>query len=501
MDFLDPGYEKRHRIMLYVGYGLITLAIAVASLVALYLSTGYSLKRDGTVDQNGIVFVSSNPGGGASITVSGKGTVGTTNDRVLLASGQYTMQLSKQGYQPWQHSLYVQGGDVQRFTYVRMFPSKLSTQTVHSFAATPQFVSQSPDRRWLIIKDANTPAGFLEYDLRDPIKPILTEFALPDAAFTPGDEAASWKVVEWSTDNQHVLLSHTYTTGDTQTNEYSMLDRETPTKSQNLTKALSLTQTDELSLLDKRYDRFYILRTDTKQLRAIESSGQAIGTTIEHVRAFKSYGSDTLLYVSDAAEATTGTDAGQVRVILSNGTKQITLRRFPTTMSHFLLDIADYSNNRYVVLGSGDDKGVYIYRNPLLATGSSSTLPTPWRFLNVDKPTNVSFSSSAEYVAVQNSSSVMVYDAYRIASRRYALPKPLDTPQTSARWMDSDHITYVSDGTIVVFDYDGENLASLAKAAPQFTPFFSSNYSSLFCLSPIDAEGKTNLTISSLVVQ
>ena len=61
MDFLDPKKERLNRVALFVSYGLITLAIGIASIVLLYQTDGYCVDGTGAVDRCGLVFVSSQP--------------------------------------------------------------------------------------------------------------------------------------------------------------------------------------------------------------------------------------------------------------------------------------------------------------------------------------------------------------------------------------------------------------------------------------------------------
>ena len=71
MEFLDPAKQTRHRIILWVGYVLVAVGIVIATLVLLYQAYGFGLGKNGTVIQNGLVFLSSQPRP-ANIYMNGK---------------------------------------------------------------------------------------------------------------------------------------------------------------------------------------------------------------------------------------------------------------------------------------------------------------------------------------------------------------------------------------------------------------------------------------------
>jgi hypothetical protein len=165
------------------------------------------------------------------------------------------------------------------------------------------------------------------------------------------------------------------------------------------------------------------------------------------------------------------------------------------------MDIAEYSGNLYIVVGSNNEKGVRIYKNPFdQKLTTSASLPAPVRFLKVAGPTNISFSASAHYILAENNQQCIVYDAETGDSYAYTLASPLDAPQTYLKWMDGDRLYYVSGGKAIVADYDNINRQSLQPASPNFDLFFSGDYKYVFSIATND-EQKTVLTSTALRVQ
>lgn len=497
MEFLDPQAERRHRILLFVGYGLITIAIAIASLILLYWSYGYSLTNEGEVQQNGLVFVSSRPEG-ATITLNGLKETSKTNARLTLTSGTYDMKLTLDGYREWRREVKVQGGDVQRFTYPKLFPAKLVTTPIRSLEAAPLAATQSPSSRWLLMKHVATPNTFTLYDLRRPAEPVASELTVPIETITPGDGAQSWKVIEWASDDRYVVFEHGFSTAGVADHEYVLLDRTAPERSQNLTRTLTLSVDEELTLFNKKFDQYYVYNRQTKILRAFNANGKVLANQLEHVLAYATHGDNSVLYVTDVGEDG-GQKMGTVNAVLRQNSRRMVLRELPATSSGYVLNLTQYSESWYVALGATDGTGVYLYRNPLDQSVAATKLPRTWRFLRIQNPTSVSFSINSQFVLAQSGQTCVVYDAENIETRRFILERTLDSPQTKVQWMDGHHLTYVSGGKVIVVEYDNQNAVELQASLPQFGAYFSGNQEYAFALEP--AEGSAvQLTSTPLTI-
>ena len=238
MDFLDPRKERRNRIVLFLSYGLIAIAIALTSRVLLYQTDGYCLDKTGEVDRCGLVFLSSQPQP-AEIRIDGKLQKAQTNTKINLRSGTYNVLVTKDGYRPWQRTIGVTGGDVQRFDYPFLFPKNLRTSLVTTIEGGASFATQSPDKRWLIVGEGVPMTRVRVYDIKNPAKPTSTTVILSPTIVTPGEQSHAWFAVEWSDNNRHVLLSHAFTSAGNAAQEYILFDRQTATP-RNLTRELSL---------------------------------------------------------------------------------------------------------------------------------------------------------------------------------------------------------------------------------------------------------------------
>ncbi|HSX07175.1 MAG TPA: PEGA domain-containing protein [Candidatus Saccharimonadia bacterium] len=500
MDFLDPKNERRARIRLLFGYGLVTLAIGIATLILLYWSYGYNVNREGDVTQNGLLFVSSQPNGAAVYLNKARYTA-NTNTRVVTPAGRYTLRISKAGYRDWQRSVIVAGGDVQHFDYPFLYPTTLNTSLVANLDTTPSFMAQSPDSRWLLMDQPTKSGSFTLYDLKNPAKPLVTEVVLPATVFTPGIGTQAWRQIGWAADNRHVLLQHDFTAATGAQHEYVLLDREAPASSVNLTSTLKLAQTESVSLYNNRIDQFYVYDTAAETLRRVDGSTGTEMSILSRVLAFKTYGSDKVLYVTD--ESPTGkTTPGKVSVVLQIGQQTLTLQTLPPAGSGaYLLDLTQYSGDWYAAVAASTDSAVYIYKNPQSQTTiSPDSYPAPWRRLPLSSPSYLSFSDDGQFLLAESGQNFVTYDLENIAQYRYQTTQPMDQPQLHANWVNGDQLAYVSGGRLTVFDYDYRNQQTLITAMSGFLPAFSNDASHLYAIRPAVGTGPMALTSTSLVV-
>ena len=494
MDFLDPKKERRNQFTLLLGYCLVALAIGGAALVLLYQAYGYGLNKQGEVTQSGLVFVSSQPSGSA-IYLNGQRYSSDTNTRVTVPAGTYTMKITRSGYRDWQRPIYVAGGDVQHFDYPVLFPSTLQTSSLADTAAAPTMVTQSPDRRWMLTDRPDTPGTFTLWDFKDTKKPVSSVITLPANTYAIGDGAQSWAVEEWASDNQHVVLLHTYTQKGATQHEYILLDRATPVDSVNLTSQLNLSQNETLSLFDNRIAQVYVYNPDDQSLQRLDATNGTLVSKLPHVLAFKTYADKEILYVTDQPPGGKITP-GQVSAVLQDGQQSYVLRTLPAGAPTYDLNLAQYSGDWYVAVAASNDSSVYVYKNPQTQPATSpDAYPDPWRRLDITDPSYLSFSSNTQFLMAESGQNFVVYDFENLLQYRYTASQPLDQPQTHATWMDGDRLMYISGGKLVVFDYDYRNAQTLMPALPAYTPLFDPNYSHVYALAPsAKTAGGTALT-------
>lgn len=485
MDYLDPRKEQQHRIILFVGYACIAVAIFFSTWLLVYLARGYGVQANGTVIQNGLLYVSSQPNP-AKITLNGKLYKNPTNTRQLLPENTYKLELSRDGYRGWQRTFNLEGGRVLRIDYPFLFPTDLKTTSLTDYQTAPGVATQSPDRRWLLVQLPGSATAFQVYDLKSKQK-VVSQINVPANILSKAAATESWQIGEWSDDNRHVVLRHIYD-GNV---EFILIDRVDPEQSINLNTKLA-SSPSELQLKDKKYDQYYLYFAANGNVQTASLDQPKPTPLIGPVLVYKSYGSKSMLFIT--AE---GAPSGKVLLKFMDGDRTYSLRSFPAG-SQYLIDLAEYDGTMYVIAGASAENKAYIYRDPLGqldARPEQALLPT--QILRVNQPNYVSFSATAQFVMIENGQQFALYDIFNKASYRYATQTPLDKPQLHAAWMDGDRLSYVTGGQLTVFDYDGNNQQLLMPAHPDYGAFFAPNYRYVYSFG-LPLNGAVKFTQTSL---
>jgi len=496
MDFLDPKKQRRNTIQLFIGYGLVATAILLATVILIYYAYGFGVTKQGDLVQKGLVFVSSQPSG-AQLYVNDK-RVNDTNTKLNLNAGSYSLDIKRSGYDDWRRTITVEGGSVNHYVYPFLFPSELQQKAIKNYDVLPQLTTQSPDRRWLVVKPAGVDeTKFEAYDLSKDQKTVgeAIAFSVPPALLTATTTPAQWKLVEWSNNNRHMLFVRTYTANEAQKSEYILVDRQRPEGSYNLSREFTIDPaTVDMTLLDKKPDVYYIHNKSTGELDTVSLGNPTPEKVLSDVIAYKSHGSNTVVYV-------TGKDApaGKVFARLLDGGQEYTLRTLAQADA-YLLNAARFDGNWYVVAGSQAENRTFIYKDPVAQISNNADKKAGALFsLRVNNPTDVSFSANAQFVALQNGKDMHVYDIDREKAYRYTVRYPLEAPQKKINWMDGDRFTYTSAGKQVVFDYDNINRHSLVPASATYDSAFDRNYEYLYTFAPrADSQPGIALTATPL---
>lgn len=475
MDFLDPQKKRQHTIKLFIGYVLIGTALFLASLILVYIASGYGFNRStGEVTQNGLLFVDAHPQQ-ATMYINGQDR-GQTDGRFVLEAGNYNLELKRDGYRNWKRDFTLEGRKIVRLVYPFLFPQKLTSTDIQTFSTQPDMVSESPDRRWIVMHDTTNPTQFRVLDTSDDELQITT-VTIPNGVLA--GRVGTMEMVEWSTDNRHVLLKYTYQGGF----DYIVFDREEPAQTYNITQTFGKAY-GNVTLRDKKFDLLYLHDTSTGDLFSANAKDKTVEKVLEKVVAFWPYKDTTLLY-------TTNTDAPADKTILrlKEGQVTYTIRQLARSNA-YLLNMAEFDGETYVIGGATVDGKVYIYKNPVVSLKQSpKTEITQTVLMKLDKAQYLSFSGNARFASIQAGSQFSVYDFETEQQYKYDTKIPLP-PNYKARWMDGHRLMVIGmDSKMTVFDYDGTNTQSLVNAHSAFIPMFDRDYNRLYTVSPTLADG------------
>ncbi len=481
MDFLDPRKRRSHRLRLIVGYGLITIAIGLATVILVYGAYGYSIDRKtGGIVQNGLLFVDSKPGN-TNIYLNGKSINSATAARLILPAADYELILKKTGYRDWKRSFTLYEHSIARFVYPYLFPVKLVTASLKSYASLPVLVTQSPDRRWLLLQNpaaTSRVVSFDEFDTSDPRKPARP-LLLPSNLLTGGSEGTLTEV-EWSADNNHLLIKHDYQGAS----EFILIDRREPSRSMNLNRVFAFNPT-QIQLYDKKVDKLYFYDRSTSTLRLANVREAALEPVLlNRVLAFKPYGTDLISYITDNQMP-----PGQVSARIWDKQQSHQLTSFPVGDT-YLIDAVQFQSNWYYVAGSNTSDRLSIFKNPLndlknITVGRARPMTT---FL-ITGAKMVKFSTNTRFLAFQGAQKLVVYDFEESKRYQYNSPSASESP---LRWMDGHRLIGVSEGQVLVWDYDATNRQSLVPTLLPTGGYYSSDFNRLYTVATVTgSESKT----------
>lgn len=471
MDFLDPKEKKFRSIRLMIGYALMTVLIFTATLVLVYQAYGFGVDRKtGEVIQNGLLYVDSAPDK-ATILIDNVEKSDRTNTRMLLKAGNYQLTIKRDGYRDWSRKIEVLGGGIERITYPMLIQTNLAEQEIQNFGINEQLIrSQSPDRRWLIVAKTGSLNTFTEFDLKDANKgaklPLIRQIVFPDTVFSVTDKPRKLEVMEWSNDNEHFLVRHSYG----EAFEYIILNRDRPETSFNINKLIEKNPV-KLTLRDKKFDHWHIQEKVDGDL-IFATAKKEIIVLAPGVTAYKSHDDSTLLYAQKSSD-------GQQDVFLTRANDTKLLRKVKDGPVY--LDIARFDNKWYAVVASDGDKRTYIYQDPWdVISKVNGAKVAPKAIFRSSQPINtLEFSANTRFVFVREGQHFAVYDVEldKIFNYNFGLTLGIDT---EVSWMDGHRLLARSGGQTFIIDFDGSNKQQLVGAQPGDSTFFDSDYTVLY---------------------
>ncbi|HSW78921.1 MAG TPA: PEGA domain-containing protein [Candidatus Babeliales bacterium] len=487
MDYLDPRKRRFYNIRLVVGYCLIAVVIALGTLIIVYGANGYGINtKTGQIVQNALLFTDSIPGG-AQIYLNGQSQNTTTSARLVLPSGKYTLNLKKDGYRDWTRQFTLNELSVARYVYPFLFPIKPVSTNLKPYQSAPGIYTESPDRRWLFIQVNETSTQSPAFDVYDTTTldqptPVVEQLSIPPAILTDYSATSAFKVVEWSSDNDHVLLQHNFSGG----NEFLVFSRAHPDESFNINRLFN-TSPSQVSLYDKKADQLYVYKQPDATLQRANVGAKTLGPVlIKHVLAYKPYGRDLVTFITDNSEP-----VGKVGGRIWDNGQTYKLNEFKAGTT-YLIDAAKFQGRFYYIVGSDTEDHISIYKDPLSGI-KNPAFGKAVALLALHNPgtQKVSFSDNARFIELENGQSFSVYDIETDSVYQYSLAQPLAGIMV---WMDGHRLMGVSGGKVLVMDYDGTNIQQLTPSSLDSGPLFSRDFKHMLTIAASSSD-------SSIVLQ
>jgi len=432
-------------IMTNIFMGLSVIAIV---FVLMLLAMGFSFNENGSLEQSGLLQISSNPSG-AVVEIDGKSQFSRTTINKMLSSGEHHIKITKSGYDTWEKDVRIDSGLLTNINWVRLFPISPATEKIASFSDF-RLISFSPDRKSLLygeydsasltlmnIQDENTPSKKIEIAK-------LLNIASKETA-----RSANIKIVSWNESGDKVIMTWT----DTDENVYWYLaDLEKPENSINLTAKFGYTFSTILAENDSASKLWAV---ENGNLHLIDLGNLTIHKTIISGIESIANNHDTVIYVvTDALTQTRSisifregeTGSSIVRDLTNVNVANITM----TTGTYWGEDWVAYSLDKTIYLLGGKypsfDKPT---KNPL-----KSILKRDLEYA----PTIISRDTEKHIVVFSNGKDRTAFD---FETKDYFDSSTGVTVQ--ANWLDNYLLWYVESNKLFVQDFDGNNLRELVE--------------------------------------
>jgi hypothetical protein len=385
--------------------------------------------------------------------------------------------LKKDGYRDWGRKFVLDEQSVARFVYPLLVPTKPIATNLKTYTSAPGLITQSPNQQWLLVENnqaSSTSPLFDEYDTTtlDDATPAVRQVRLPAGLLTSYSASSKLTEVEWSTDDNNLLLQHTYGSGF----EFIVFNRDHPEQSFNVNKLFGVAPTT-VSLFNKKTDELYIYsQSDGSLRRGSVNNGLLDQPLLKNILAYKPYGKNLITYVTASGEP-----AGKVAARIWENGSTYKLYEF-NSGSTYLIDAAEFHGSFYYVAGSNSTDRINIYKNPLNTLKNPAVgTALPLLALRNSGATKVGFSNNTRFIGTESGQRFAVYDIETEASYHYPVA---DTITDVMRWMDGHRFLGESSNKVFMMDYDGTNKQMITDTNYEKGALFSSNYRHLLTTVP-----------------
>lgn len=443
-----------------ISYSAMILAILALVTILGFVIMGYQFNRkDGKIEQGGLVQFASQPGG-AAISIDGNAFGSRTNTKTTLTSGDHYITMNRDGYQQWSKAVTVQPGSILWLNYARLIPKSLSVEQVATFAALSSSAA-SPDQKWVI---AATDPNLPEFDLVDISQQQIAtpvKLTLPTTLYTApaAGKTQQFSVVEWDKDSRYVLVKHTVEGLDR--TEWLVVDTQSLASSKNITSLVNLPMSQVHFSPASSQAVYAQIDADVRKIELGDGSiSRPLAGNVEDFRLYRDNGiifttlPDATTHQRSVGYAIDGEQAPHVLSTITDDGK-----------TAFRLAIGEYFGDTYVALLNGTTLTVRVGNLPKTAADYEAMQPVTTQHLAA-AATRLSIVTSGRFVLAEAPDSYMVYDLELKKATTTPLKGTAPAVQAPLDWLDgympwSDH-----DGTLRVYEFDGTNQHDIMPVAP-----------------------------------
>ncbi len=454
---MDPEKEKRlQSLRVIISETCMVFAVIITVLVLAFIVSGYWLGKDFKVERQGLLQVSSVPTG-AYISIDGSepSWFQRTNNSKMLSSGEHTVTLTKDGYDSWSKTVNIAEGLLYRVHYPRLF--LLEREKEELFETDATLATVSPDHDSLLLINETTSWTFLNLDneVLEP-KPLNISELFSGVSLAQGAPVGLFTgeilSTTWNYNGDKVLFK----VRNENSFEWVLLDVKSLKNSVNLTREFGL-EFNSIEILDNSANS--LLAIVSGNLRKIDVSSRSISVILaENVVNFDHYDTEVIFSAKDQ-----NNDFYIGNLKLSDSK----IKKLDTLDSSAKVLLSRFYEDKYLTVVK-DDKLTVFKRDD-----GSEIFQTTLTFV----PAFASVGHNGEFITLSSASHLATLDMESMTVREW------DVEGDNFDFLDNDMIYTVSDGELIVYDFDGFNRRSLAKNVSEHFPVMITNDRYLYYFS------------------
>ena len=441
MDF-DKA-KRRQSLKVIVSELIMVITVIITVVILALLVSGYWLNENFEVERQGMLQIYSTPTG-ADVAIDGESSwLQRTNTSKVLTSGEHTVTLTKDGYDSWSKTITITEGLLYRLHYPRLFPENRTAETVLDVSGTT-FATISPDHNSLLLSNNTTKWGLVKLSsdtvtLQDiSVAGLFSDVQLAAEAET-GLFTGKILQVDWDRDGSHALFR--VQSGDKL--EWVLLDVKNIAKSLNLTREFNADFSD-VQILDNSSSNLIVV--ENRNLRKIDVSGRSISTVIvPSVVDVDHYNNEIVFSAAQPSSAAAADDSLPYYVgYLKTSDDAVTA--LASTPAPAKVAISRFYDQKYITILTGDTVSVH------LKDDFEDSVSYQIDFA----PESLEVGHDGEFILMSAGTNIATLDMESSTVSEWSVAGD------SFDWLDNDMLYTVSDGQLIVYDYDGLNRRSLA---------------------------------------
>ena len=477
MDYEEK--KKKQFIRVLIAEAGMVLSVLVIVVVATLAAMGFFISSNGGIEQSGLMQIHSLPTG-ATVELDGGTLFSRTNLSKTMSAGEHTLKLSRENYDTWEKTVKMYPGVLVRLHYPRLFLQNRVAEAVMNLSdktkdekAGLEFYQPSQSRNYIIYAEKGAATWKLLEVKGDEVKTTLLDLSgiLPGMVEEKAETKAKVGIdaqsttpkyhfegeimsLTWSKDENRVLAKVSY---DGKT-EWVLVNLRDVANSLNLTKTFGMSF-DRIEMIDNAANQLFAL--ENHQLRRINVSEKTMSRVLlGNIQDFDSNGAN-VIYSTTELTAQGGEEKYRAIGVYRNDEKDGTILAKVKPGEKTQIALARYFDEDYMCYVVGDKPTILYgdlpsYDEKGADLSGLKTLAEDNVFSTI--PESLEVSTGNEYLVARAGVKYMVIDLDMGDLYEY------EAPTAGLNWLDGSMMYAVSNGEILVWDFDGTNRRNLSES-------------------------------------